>query len=132
MEEGTLHTRNYPFWTQQELRFFRAPTDTVELGPIGDDTTSVFTRDPFPEFPHAMLCREKYPDTDVYVFYIDVRTPGKNFLSSRSPVFWSEEVSGLPLPARKGDLLLGGKLGLVVRPRAYLCRSCKTVITQYQ
>ena len=27
----------------------------------------------------AMLCREKYPDTDVYVFYIDVRTPGKNF-----------------------------------------------------
>ena len=28
---------------------------------------------------HAMLCREKYPDTDVYVFYIDVRTPGKNF-----------------------------------------------------
>ena len=28
---------------------------------------------------HAMLCREKYPDTDVYVFYIDVRTPGKLF-----------------------------------------------------
>ena len=28
---------------------------------------------------HAMLCREKYPDTGVYVFYIDVRTPGKNF-----------------------------------------------------
>jgi len=28
---------------------------------------------------HAMLCREKYPDTDVYVFYIDVRTPGKSF-----------------------------------------------------
>ena len=28
---------------------------------------------------HAMLCRENYPDTDVYVFYIDVRTPGKNF-----------------------------------------------------
>ena len=28
---------------------------------------------------HAMLCREKYPDTDVYVFYIDVRTPGKGF-----------------------------------------------------
>ena len=28
---------------------------------------------------HAMLCREKYPDTDIYVFYIDVRTPGKNF-----------------------------------------------------
>ncbi len=28
---------------------------------------------------HEMLTREKYPDTDVYVFYIDVRTPGKNF-----------------------------------------------------
>ena len=28
---------------------------------------------------HAMLTREKYPDTDVTVFYIDVRTPGKNF-----------------------------------------------------
>ena len=28
---------------------------------------------------HAMLTREKYPNTDVYVFYIDVRTPGKNF-----------------------------------------------------
>ena len=27
----------------------------------------------------VMLCREKYPDTEVYVFYIDVRTPGKNF-----------------------------------------------------
>lgn len=28
---------------------------------------------------HAMLVREKYPDVDVDVFYIDVRTPGKNF-----------------------------------------------------
>jgi len=28
---------------------------------------------------HAMLVKEKYPDTEVYVFYIDVRTPGKNF-----------------------------------------------------
>ena len=27
---------------------------------------------------HAMLIRDKYPDTEVYVFYIDVRTPGKN------------------------------------------------------
>ena len=26
-----------------------------------------------------MMIREKYPDTDVHVFYIDVRTPGKNF-----------------------------------------------------
>jgi len=28
---------------------------------------------------HAMLIRDKYPDVDVHVFYIDVRTPGKNF-----------------------------------------------------
>ena len=28
---------------------------------------------------HAMLVRDKYPETEVYVFYIDVRTPGKNF-----------------------------------------------------
>ena len=28
---------------------------------------------------HAMLVREKYPDVEVHVFYIDVRTPGKNF-----------------------------------------------------
>ncbi len=28
---------------------------------------------------HAMLTREKYPDSEVYVFYIDVRTPGKAF-----------------------------------------------------
>lgn len=28
---------------------------------------------------HAMLVREKYPDVKVHVFYIDMRTPGKNF-----------------------------------------------------
>ena len=28
---------------------------------------------------HAMLIRDKYPETKVHVFYIDVRTPGKNF-----------------------------------------------------
>ncbi len=28
---------------------------------------------------HAMLVKEKYPDIDVHVFYIDVRTPGKSF-----------------------------------------------------
>ena len=28
---------------------------------------------------HAMLVREKYPDVNVHVFYIDVRKPGKNF-----------------------------------------------------
>ena len=33
MEEGTMHTQKYPFWTQQELRFFRSPTDVVKLAP---------------------------------------------------------------------------------------------------
>ena len=28
---------------------------------------------------HAILVRDKYPDVNVTVFYIDVRTPGKNF-----------------------------------------------------
>ena len=28
---------------------------------------------------HAILVRDKYPDVSVTVFYIDVRTPGKNF-----------------------------------------------------
>ncbi|MCD8120517.1 MAG: CoB--CoM heterodisulfide reductase iron-sulfur subunit A family protein [Lachnospiraceae bacterium] len=28
---------------------------------------------------HAMMTKDHYPDTDVKVFYIDVRTPGKNF-----------------------------------------------------
>lgn len=28
---------------------------------------------------HAMLTKDHYPDTEIYVFYIDVRTPGKNF-----------------------------------------------------
>ena len=46
-----------PFWTRQELRFFRGPTDKVEIGPAGDDDTSMFTRDPFPTFPGAGLCR---------------------------------------------------------------------------
>ena len=56
----------------------------------------------------------------------------EGFLSSRPPVFWSEQISGLPIPTRRGDVPLGGKLGLVIRPRAYLCRACRTVITQYQ
>ena len=58
MEQGTMHTQKYPYWTQQELRFFRSPTGLVELGPHGDDTTSVFTRDPFPSFPGTFLCRD--------------------------------------------------------------------------
>lgn len=58
MVEGNLHTRNYPFWTQQEPGFFRGVTDKVEVGPVDDDDTSMFTRDVFPTFPGAMLCRD--------------------------------------------------------------------------
>ena len=36
MLRGSMHTQKYPFWTQQELRFFKAPTDLVELGPLPD------------------------------------------------------------------------------------------------
>ena len=56
----------------------------------------------------------------------------EGFPSSRSPVFWSEEVSGLPIPTRPGEVLLGGRLtGLVVRPRAWLCRDCGVVVTRF-
>lgn len=58
MEEGTLHTHKYPFWTQEELRFFKGPSDQVEIGPLDEDAPSVFLRDPFPSFPGAMLCRD--------------------------------------------------------------------------
>ena len=52
------------------------------------------------------------------------------YLSSRSPVFWSEEVSGHVIPTRRGDVPLGQMLGLL-RPRAQLCRNCETVIVKY-
>ena len=52
------------------------------------------------------------------------------YLSSRSPVFWSEDVSGLPIPTQQTDVLLGKALGLL-RPRAYLCRVCRTVVVDY-
>ena len=56
----------------------------------------------------------------------------EGFLSSRSPVFWSERVSGLPIPTRRGDILLGGKTaGLFTRPKAYLCRDCGIVVTRF-
>ena len=57
MEEGTLHTHKYPFWTQQALRMFRGPSDQVTIGPVGEDAPSVFLRDPFLALPGAMLCR---------------------------------------------------------------------------
>ncbi|MBQ3861974.1 MAG: CoB--CoM heterodisulfide reductase iron-sulfur subunit A family protein, partial [Clostridia bacterium] len=46
---------------------------------------------------HAMLIREKYPDTEVYVFYIDVRTPGKNF-----DEFWRRAVEEFGVHYIKG------------------------------
>lgn len=57
MSRGTMHTRNRPCWTQQELRFFKSPTDTVYFAPHGDNDASMFTRDPFLEFPDAWLCK---------------------------------------------------------------------------
>lgn len=57
MEEGSLHTQKYPSWTQGKPGFFRGPSVRVEIGPVGGDTASMFTRDPFPTFPGAGLCR---------------------------------------------------------------------------
>lgn len=51
-------------------------------------------------------------------------------LSSKAPVFWSENVSGMPFPAQRGDVMLGKALGLI-RPKAFLCRDCRTVMTKY-
>ena len=51
-------------------------------------------------------------------------------LSSASPVFWSTQVTGLPLPTQKGDVLLGKALGLL-RPKACLCRTCRKVVVDY-
>ena len=54
----------------------------------------------------------------------------EGYLSSKGPVFWSEEVSGFSLPTRSGDVLLGKAMGLL-RPKAYLCRNCRTVTVKY-
>ena len=54
----------------------------------------------------------------------------EGYLSSKGPVFWSEEVSGSALPTRPGDVLLGKAMGLL-RPRAYLCRTYRTVLVKY-
>lgn len=37
---------------------FKGPADKIDLDPIGDDTTFMFTRDPFPEFPDTMIFRD--------------------------------------------------------------------------
>ena len=72
---------------------------------------------------HAMLIREKYPDTEVYVFYIDVRTPGKNFdefyrrAIEQYGVHYIKGMVGKVMPradgkleVRASDLLLGKQL----------------------
>ena len=58
------------------------------------------------------------------------RAMEEGYLSSKGPVFWSEEVSGLAFPTRPGDVLLGKAMGLL-RPKAYLCRNCRTVTVKY-
>jgi len=63
---------------------------------------------------HAMLTREKYPDTDVYVFYIDVRTPGKNFdefyrrAVEQYGVHYIKGMVGKVIPQADGKLLVQG------------------------
>ena len=54
----------------------------------------------------------------------------EGYLSSRGPVFWSEDVTGLAFPTRRGDVLLGKMLGLA-RPKAWLCRECRKIIVSY-
>jgi len=59
---------------------------------------------------HAMMIREKYPDTDVYVFYIDVRAPGKAFdefyrrAVERYNVHYIKGSIGKVVPASDGTL----------------------------
>ena len=61
---------------------------------------------------HAMLIRDKYPDTEVYVFYIDVRTPGKNFdefyrrAVEEYGVHYIKGMVGKVMPQKSGKLLV--------------------------
>ena len=61
---------------------------------------------------HAMLIRDKYPDTEVYVFYIDVRTPGKNFdefyrrAVEEYGVHYIKGMVGKVMPEANGKLLV--------------------------
>ncbi len=63
---------------------------------------------------HAMLIRDKYPDTNVSVFYIDVRTPGKNFdefyrrAAEEYGVNYIKGQVGKVLPMPDGTLLVNG------------------------
>ncbi len=51
-------------------------------------------------------------------------------LSGKTPVFWSESASGLPVPTSRSDVMLGKAMGLL-RPKAYLCRKCRKVLIEY-
>ena len=51
-------------------------------------------------------------------------------LSSRSPVLWSRQNTGLPFPTCGDDVILGKALGLLC-PKAHLCRGCRKVIVEY-
>ncbi|MFI3172884.1 MAG: CoB--CoM heterodisulfide reductase iron-sulfur subunit A family protein [Eubacteriales bacterium] len=63
---------------------------------------------------HAMLIRDKYPDVNVHVFYIDVRTPGKNFdefyrrAVEEYGVDYIKGQVGKVLPQPNGQLLVQG------------------------
>ena len=63
---------------------------------------------------HAMLIRDKYPDVNVTVFYIDVRTPGKNFdefyrrAVEEYGVNYIKGQVGKVLPQPNGNLMIKG------------------------
>ncbi len=63
---------------------------------------------------HAMLIRDKYPDVNVTVFYIDVRTPGKNFdefyrrAVEEYNVNYIKGQVGKVCPEKDGKLLVNG------------------------
>ena len=58
---------------------------------------------------HAMLIRDKYPDTNVTVFYIDVRTPGKNFDEFYRRAVEQYGVNYIKRPGRKSYSTAGRK-----------------------
>ena len=55
----------------------------------------------------------------------------EGFLSSRSPFSGQRRCQAFPF-RQEGRFASGWKAGAGCPPRAYLCRSCKTVVTQYQ
>ncbi len=63
---------------------------------------------------HAILVRDKYPDVNVTVFYIDVRTPGKNFdefyrrAVEQYGVNYVKGMVGKVFPQKNGRLMVQG------------------------